>query len=525
MTFHYSYPIFLHSTSVPSSASKLQTSKSSTMITTTRKAPLKPQVKGISSPGLKKVTKGKGIAPKTGAKVLVKGQLTVKSASKVLVSKAKNVSTKQVAKTVKAGKLPVKGAMKKLKKRCPTLKSAAPENQPDVAHLEEKPIPVKCETITEESMVLVKETVNHKSTEGGTIRSEEHFTEGKIFKSETASIEIQSPPEITEEPLAGEVVCVENVEGVAAKDVLSKSTTLENQADGENCKEGEDLVTHYTSSPPKYASYKTEPSIENSSNLDVWAAKDLSIPSKSSSLEDQPDGENSKNVEDTETKAINSPSNSTGPYNQPAAENSRNVEDMAVKDLSSPLQSTCSEDQPHIEASLKSEARVQEPEVETKDVEPENMTHSEPEHHANLGKASEAMNTEPMLTGQNRLEDAELMEVETHSEDKEEKMKTLEVVQEHSESQLPSSADETCLTETTVEALQHVHQKTLSELAESTSEEPETKTDTPQVHQLAAGSLTVTAEKTKLLGGDVKTEANLKGIFETVWMASAAQGL
>lgn len=516
--FSYSYPVFLHSTSVPSSASKLQTSKSSTMITTSRKAPLKPQVKGISSPGLKKVTKGKGIATKTGAKVLVKGQMTVKSASKVLVSKAKNVSAKQVAKTVKAGKLPVKGAMKKLKKRRPTLKSAAPENQPDVAHLEEKPIPVKCETVTEESMVLVKET------EGSTIRSEELFTEGKIFKSETASTEIQSQPEITEEPLAGEVVCVENVEGMAAKDAgaLSKSTTLENQADGENCKEVEDLVTNYTSSPPKYTSDKTEPSVENSTNFEVWAAKDLSTPSKSSSSDDQPDGENSKNVEDTETKAINSPSNSTGPYNQPTAENSGNVEDMAVKDLSSPLQSTSSEDQPHIEKSVD---RVQEPEVETKDVEPENMTRSEPEHHANLGKASEASNTEPMLTGQNRLEDAELMEVETHSEDKEEKMETLEVVQEHSGSQLPSTADETCLTETTVEALQHVHQKTLSELAESTSEERETKTDTPQVHQLAAGSSTVTVEKTELLGGDVKTEANLKGTFETVSMASAAQGL
>lgn len=517
MAFHlsYSYPIFLHSTSVPSSASKLQTSKSSTMITTSRKATLKSKVEGISSPGLKKVTKGKGIAPKTGAKVLVKGQMTVKSASKALVSKAKNVSNKQVAKTLKAGKLPVKGAMKKLKKRRPMLKSAAPENQPDVAHLEEKPIPVKCETITEESTVLTKETVNHESKEGSTIRSEELFTEGKIFKSETASPEIQSDPEITEEPFAGEVVCVENVEGLAAKDagVLSKSTTLENQADGENCKEVEDLVTNYTSSPPKNASYKTEPSVEHSSNLEVWAAKDLGIPSKSSSSDDQPDGENSKNVEDTETKAINSLSNTSGPYNQPTAENSRNVEDMAVKDLSSPLQSTSSEDQPHIE---KSEARVQEPEVETKDVEPENMTCSEPEHHANLGKASEAVNTESMLTGQNRLEDGELTEVETHNEDKEEKMKTLEVVQEHSESQLPSSADETCLTETTVEALQHVNQKTLSELAQSTSEEPETKTDTPQVHRLAAGSSTVTAEKTKLLGGDAKTEANLKGIFETV---------
>lgn len=502
MAFHfsYSYPIFLHSTSVPSSASKLQTSKSSTMITASRKAPLKPHVKGILSPGLKKVTKGKGIGPKTGTKVLVKGQMTVKSASKVLVSKAKNVSNKQVAKTVKAGKLPVKGAMKKLKKRRPTLKSAAPENQPDVAHLEEKPIPVKCETITEESMVLAKETV--KSTEGSTIRSEELFTEGKIFKSETASTEIQTEPEIPEEPLAGEVVCVENVEGVAAKDagVLSKSTTLENQADGENCKEVEDLVTN--SSPPKYASYETEPSV-----------KYLSMPSKSSSSEDQPDGEDSENVKDTETKAINSPSNSTGSYNQPTPENSRNVEDMAVKDLSSPLQSTSSEDQPQIE---NSEARVQEPEIETKDVQAENMICSEPEHHANLCKASEAVNTEPMLTGQNRLEDAELTEVETHSEDKEEKMKTLEFVQEHSESQLPSSADETCLTETTVEALQHVHQKTLSELAESTSEEPETKTDTPQVHRQAAGSSAVTAEKTMLLGGDVKTEANLKGIFETV---------
>lgn len=385
-------------------------------------------------------------------------------------SKPKNISSKQVPKTVKVRKLPIKGAVKK---RPLALSPKAPENQDGVAHFEQNPIPLISETITNESMVLVKETVALES----------------------------------EEPMDGiEVVGAENVEDTAAE--YAVFTPSQEHRDDENCTNVEDVatqpvvqnfdpcITEDLCRPSKSTSSEDLPDEKNSENIEDTAVKDISSYSKLTSPEDKPDGDiyvgDEPNVE-------SSPSKSTSLGHQPTGENSRNVEDMDAKDLRSFSKSTSSEDQPE---SAVEEAMVV-PLVETQSSEPENMTAFEPEHDTNLDKAIEPVNTEQMLTGQSGLEDGELVEVKSDVEDVEDQLKTFEVVQEHHDHQLSYGADKSCPTETATQASEHIHQTALPEL-ETALKEPETKTGHLQVEHVGA-------EKTKLLGGVGKTEAVLEG--------------
>lgn len=394
----------------------------------------------------------------------------------IVGSKPRNISSKQVPKTLKVRKLPIKGAVKKVKKRPLALKPKAPENQDGVAHFEQNPIPAICETTTNESVVLLNETVALES----------------------------------EEPMDGiEVVCAENVEDTAAK--YTVFTPSQDQCDDENCtniKDGAD-----------------QPVVQNS---DACILEDLCRPSESASLEDLPDEKNCKNVEDTAVKDISSyskltspedkpdgdiyfgdepnvescPSESTSMGHQPMRENSRNVVDVDAEDLKSFSKSTSSEDQPE-SAVEEAEVAMVAALVETQSSEPENMTAFEPEDDTNLNKANEPVNMEQMLTGQSGLEDVERMEVKSDMEEVAEQLKTFEVVQEHPDHLLSGGADESCPTEAATQASDHIDQTTMPEL-ESTLKEPETTTGQPEVQSVGA-------EKTKRLGGAGKTEAVPEG--------------
>lgn len=389
-------------------------------------------------------------------------------------SKPKNISGKQVPKTVKVRKLPIKRAVKK---RPLAVRPKAPENQDSVAHFEQNPIPAICETITNESMVLVRETVALES----------------------------------EEPMDGiEVICAEHVEDTAV--TCAVFTPSPEHRDDENCTNVEDVaiqpvvqnvdacITEDLCRPSKSTSSEDLPDEKNSENVEDTAVKDISSYSKLTSPEDKPDGDiyvgDEPNVE-------SSPSKSTSLGHQPTGgENSRNDEDMDAKDLRSFSKSTSSEEQPESAVEEAMVAMVA-PLVETQSSEPENMTAFEPEHDTNLDKAIEPVNTEQMLTGQSGLEDGELVEVKSDVEDVEDQLKTFEAVQEHHDHQLSYGADESCPTETGTRASWHIHQTALPEL-ETALKEPESKTGHPQVQYVGA-------EKTQLLGGVGKTEAVLEG--------------
>lgn len=393
-------------------------------------------------------------------------------------SKPKNISSKQVPKIVKVRKLPVKGAVKKVKKRPLALRPEAPGNQDSVAPFEQNPIPAICETITNESIVLVKETVALES----------------------------------EKPMDGiEVVCAESVKDTAAN--YAVLTPSQEHSDDENCTNVDD-----EDSP-------TQPVVQN---FDACITEDLCRPFKLTSTEDPPDEKNSENVEGTAVKDINSCSKLTSPEDkpdrdiyvgdepnvestpsistsmgyQPAEENSRNVEEMDAKDLRSFSKSTSPEDPPE---SAVEEAMVPMvvPLIESQFSEPENMTASDPEHGTVLEEAIEPVNAEQMLTGQSGLEDGELVEGKSDVEDVEDQLKTFEVVEEHHEHQLSYGADESFPKEMATQASEHIQQTALPEL-ETTLKEPETKTGHPHVRYVGA-------EKTKLLGGVGKTEAVIEG--------------
>lgn len=438
--------VSIHSTSETSSTTKPQSSNSST---SPRKATLKAQLKGISS---------SGTSLKTAVRVLVKG-----GKKKTIVgSKAKNISSKQVPKTLKVGKLPLKGAVKKVKKKPLAIKSEASGNQEGVANSEQNPKLTTCETIINESVALVKETLALDS----------------------------------EEPMAGiEVTGAENVEGAAAK--CAVFTPSEDHNDGNNCTNAEDEVT--------------QPVVQN---IEACITEDLCRSSKLTSSEDLPDENNSKIVEDTavlgasgyskptwpedkpdgdtyvgdEPNAESSPDKSPPLSHQPTEENSGKVEGVDAKDLSVST-FTSSEDLP--ERAVDQALVV--PPVETLSDEPMNVAALEPENDASLDKAIEPVTTEQTAGGQSGPEDGEIVEVRSDTED----------VQEHCDHQLPCGADESCPTVTTTQAPEHIHQPTLPEL-ESTLKEAETKTAHP--HEQDVGG-----KKTKLVGGVGKTEAVLEG--------------
>uniref|UniRef100_A0A8C9WYX2 Matrin-type domain-containing protein n=1 Tax=Sander lucioperca TaxID=283035 RepID=A0A8C9WYX2_SANLU len=212
--------------------------------------------------------------------------------------------------------------------------------------------------------------------------------------------------------------------------------------------------------------------------------------------------------------------------------------------------STTPENQLDVENSKpkESETKVQEDVTkDTADVEKANVPVFEPKHQAELGKANDAEDAEPMEIGEIRVEVAEPMEVASCAEGQGEKPTTTEAVpatteavpattevvpataevvpatseavpatteavpataeapgnlpDNSSENQPPNSTVETLPTET---VLPHVQQSTLSE-PESTAQGPETKTEATHLQQQAAGSLTEVTVEAKLPDERVET--------------------
>ncbi|KAL7375651.1 hypothetical protein ABVT39_021426 [Epinephelus coioides] len=144
------------------------------------------------------------------------------------------------------------------------------------------------------------------------------------------------------------------------------------------------------------------------------------------------------------------------------------------------------------EAVLKDTAKV---------VEDSNMTVVEPKLQAELGKASDTEDTEPMEIGEKGVEVAEPMEDGSCTEGHGEKLTTTEAVPENladksSESQPPDSTVKTQTTDTSVKALPHVQLSTVSE-PESTTQGPETKMEASHLEQQAVGSPTEAAVEAK----------------------------
>ncbi|XP_037614015.1 uncharacterized protein LOC119481301 [Sebastes umbrosus] len=177
---------------------------------------------------------------------------------------------------------------------------------------------------------------------------------------------------------------------------------------------------------------------------------------------------------------------------------------------SSGSKSTAPENQPDVQNSKpkESETKVQEavPKDTAEVVEKANVTVFEPEHQAEVDKTNDAEDAEPMEVGE--------MRVGSCAEGQGEKPTTTEAVLENSadkssESQPPLSTVDTRPTETSVEALPHVQQSTLSE-PESTAQGPETKTEVSHMQQQAAGSSTETTVEAELPGGVVETKTMQK---------------
>lgn len=375
---------FIHSTCEASSTTKPQPSSS---LTSPRKATLKPQVKGISS---------SGTALKTAVRVLVKG-----GKKKTIVgSKAKNISSKQVPKAVKVGKLPLKGVVKKIKKKTLAVKPEASKNQEGVANLDQNPIWATCETITNESITFVKETLAPDS----------------------------------EETMAGiEVIGAENAGGAAAKCAVFPPS--EDRNDDDNCTNVEDAVvqdieaciTEDLCSSPKLSTSEELPDRGNSKIVEDTEVIFVSSHSKVTLQKDKSDGDIIY-IED-EPDVESSPSRSESLSHQPTEENPGNVSKF-----------TSSKDQPKREV----DQPLVVPLVETQSDEPVNMTALEPESDASLDKAIEPVTTEQTKSGQSGTQDGEIVEVKTDMED----------VQKHRIHQLSSGADES----SPPQALEHVHQ-------------------------------------------------------------------
>ncbi|XP_042368104.1 uncharacterized protein LOC121962007 [Plectropomus leopardus] len=143
-------------------------------------------------------------------------------------------------------------------------------------------------------------------------------------------------------------------------------------------------------------------------------------------------------------------------------------------------------------------------------VENANVTVDDPQHQAELVKARDNEDAEPMETGAMRVESAEPMDVGSCAEDQGQKQPTTEAVPENSadkssESQPPDSTVETRPRETSVEALPHVQQSVLSE-PQSTAPGPETKTEASKMQQQAAGSPAEAALEAKLPDQGVETK-------------------
>nr|XP_033465237.1 uncharacterized protein LOC117245811 isoform X3 [Epinephelus lanceolatus] len=143
-------------------------------------------------------------------------------------------------------------------------------------------------------------------------------------------------------------------------------------------------------------------------------------------------------------------------------------------------------------------------------LEDSNMTVVEPKLQAELGKASDTEDTEPMEIGEKGVEVAEPMEDGSCTEGHGEKLTTTEAVPENladksSESQPPDSTVETQTTDTSVKALPHVQLSTVSE-PESTTQGPETKMEASHLEQQAVGSPTEAAVEAKPACQGVETK-------------------
>ncbi|KAK9524971.1 hypothetical protein VZT92_017327 [Zoarces viviparus] len=193
-------------------------------------------------------------------------------------------------------------------------------------------------------------------------------------------------------------------------------------------------------------------------------------------------------------------SESTTPVNQPGVEKSNpkesetKVQEDVAKDPAKVVEKVLEK-----ELDEANDAKVAEP-MDAKVAEPMDAKVAEP---------MDAKVAEPMEIGEMGVEVVESMEVRSCAKE-EEKPTTTEAAPESSadkasESQPSKSTVDRGPTETSVTAVQHLQQSTLSE-PESTAQGPETKTEASHMTEQAAGSSTEATVEEELPGGGAETE-------------------
>ncbi|KAL7375649.1 hypothetical protein ABVT39_021426 [Epinephelus coioides] len=516
----------------PSQKKPATTSVSTRQTTTTRKAllptPSAPPLTGPKKPSslpseASKSTTGKHANQKSAVKGSVKGPKTTTKA-KVLVSKAKSVSNKQINKMVKTGKLPAKGDVKKAmvkQKSSSGAKSTATENQSDVENLKPKESETKVQETVSKDTATVPE--NTKMTLVGPKESEPRIQEAvpkdlaKVVKNANTTVV---------EPKRSETKPQEAAPKDTAKVAKNANTTV--------------VEPKRSETKPQEAAAKGTAKVVGNANKTVVEPKRSETKPQEAALKDTAKVVGNANTTVVEPEQSETRVQEVVPKDTAKVVENANMKVVELKESESKVQENMQEDSATVpkntnttvvkpkesepklqEAVQKGTAKVvrnanmtivepKESEINVNEavlkdtakvVEDSNMTVVEPKLQAELGKASDTEDTEPMEIGEKGVEVAEPMEDGSCTEGHGEKLTTTEAVPENladksSESQPPDSTVKTQTTDTSVKALPHVQLSTVSE-PESTTQGPETKMEASHLEQQAVGSPTEAAVEAK----------------------------
>ncbi|XP_049923864.1 uncharacterized protein LOC126404574 isoform X5 [Epinephelus moara] len=554
----------------PSQKKPATTSVSTRQTTTTRKAllptPSAPPLTGPKKPSslpseANKSTTGKHANQKSAVKGSVKGLKTTTKA-KVLVSKAKSVSTKQINKMVKTGKLPAKGDVKKAmvkQKSSSGAKSTATENQSDV----ENSKPTESETKVQETVPKDTATVpeNTKTTLVEPKESEPRIQEAalkdpaKVVKNANTTVvepkrsetkpQEAAPKDTAKvaknanttvvEPKRSETKPQEAVPKDTAKAVKNANTTVVESKRSET--EPQEAVPKDTAKvvenanttvvEPKRSETEPQEAAPKDTAMVVENANKTVVEPKRSETEPQEAApKDTAMVVGNANKTVVEPKQSETkvqevvPKDTAKVPKNTNTTVVEPKESEPKLQEAVQKGTAKVVRNAKmtivepKESEINVHEAVLKDtakvVEDSNMTVVEPKLQAELGKASDTEDTEPMEIREKGVEVAEPMEDGSCTEGHGEKLTTTEAVPENSadkssESQPPDSTVETQTTDTSVKALPHVQLSTVSE-PESSTQGPGTKMEASHLEQQAVGSPTEAAVEAKPACQGVETK-------------------